>query len=267
MAKIELDKYYTPDDLAQYCIDKTRAVLIGEKITDIIEPSAGAGAFTRLLPKHLTTSYDIAPEDENVIKQDYLLLELPYKKGRLIIGNPPYGKGNYLSVKFYKKAITQGDFVSFILPISQLHNNMYMYEFDMIHSEDLGKRTYSGVLVHCVLNIYKRNPNGYNLKPNYDLKDVVLKGVATGKSRNDKVPNEYDFSICGFGSSVGKFSDKEGQYCQQIYFTINRAELKEEIIDLIKNVDWKKLYNMTASPKLKHWMISKYLKEQLPQLD
>ena len=45
MAKIELDKYYTPDDLAQYCINKTREVLSGEKVTDIIEPSAGAGAF------------------------------------------------------------------------------------------------------------------------------------------------------------------------------------------------------------------------------
>lgn len=266
MAKINLDKYYTPDDLAQYCIDKTREVLKGEKVTDIVEPSAGAGAFTKLLPKHLTTSYDIEPEHESVVKQDYLKLELPYKKGRLIIGNPPYGRGNYLSVKFYKRAITQGDFISFILPISQLNNNMYMYEFDMIHSEDLGKKVYSGVSVHCVLNIYKRNPNGYNPKLSYDLKDVELRGVATGKSRNDKVPVNYDFSLCGFGSSVGKFADREGQYCQQTYFTINKPELKKQITALIKNTDWKKLYNMTATPKLKHWIISKHLKEQIPEL-
>lgn len=266
MAKIELDKYYTPDDLAQYCIDKTRNVLKGEKVTSIVEPSAGAGAFTKLLPKNLTTSYDIAPEYENVIKQDYLLLELPYVKGRLIIGNPPYGKGNYLSVKFYKKAITQGDFISFILPISQLNNNMYMYEFDMIHSEDLGKKIYSGVKVHCCLNVYRRNPNGLNTKPNFDLKDVILKGVATGESRNDKVPSEYDFSICGFGSSVGRFADKEGQYCQQIYFKIPKTEIKDKVKTIIKNADWKELYNMTATPKLKHWMISKYLKQQIPEL-
>lgn len=266
MAKIELDKYYTPTDLAEYCINKTRAVLRGEKVTSIIEPSAGAGAFTKLLPANITTSYDIAPERDGIVEQDYLSLELPYERGRLIIGNPPYGRGNYLSVKFYKKAITQGDFISFILPISQLKNNMYMYEFDLVHSEDLGKKIYSGVKVHCCLNIYKRNDKGLNAKPNFDLNDVVLRGVATGKSRNDKIPEKYNFSICGFGSSVGKFSDKEGQYCQQIYFTI-KDEFADKVTKVIVDADWKSMYSMTASPKLKHWMISKYLKEQIPELN
>ena len=36
MAKIELDKYYTPDDLAQYCINKTREVLSGEKLLEVV---------------------------------------------------------------------------------------------------------------------------------------------------------------------------------------------------------------------------------------
>jgi hypothetical protein len=106
-----------------------------------------------------------------------------------------------------------------------------------------------------------------NQKPNFDLKDVELRGVATGKSRNDKIPTSYDFSVCGFGSSVGKICEYEGEYCQQIYFTINNTEFKDEIKKLIQNVDWKELYNMTATPKLKHWMISKYLKEQIPNLN
>lgn len=266
MGKIILDKYYTSSDLAEYCVNKTKEVIGFNNISQWLEPSAGSGVFLPYLGNNYL-AFDIEPDNDNVLKQDYLELDLPYLSGRCIIGNPPYGKGNYTSVQFFKKAITQGDYVSFILPISQLNNNMYMYEFDLVYSEDLGKRKYSGRDVHCVLNIYKRNPNGLNQKPNFDLDDVVLRGVATGKSRNDKIPEIYDFSICGFGSSVGKICEYDGQYCQQIYFTINKIELKDIIKDLIQNVDWKESYNMTATPKLKHWMISKYLKDRLPNLN
>lgn len=263
--KIVLDKYYTPANLAEYCVNKTKEVIGSKNITEWLEPSAGAGVFLPYLDEKYL-AFDIEPEAEGISKQNYLKLELPYLKGRCVVGNPPYGKGNYTSVKFFKKAITQGDYVSFILPISQLNNNMYMYEFNMIHSEDLGKREYSGRSVHCVLNIYMRNENGYNKKPNYDLKDVNLRGVATGKSRNDKVPEKYDFSICGFGSSCGKIAEFEGQYCQQIYVTINNKLHKHRMIEIIQRTDWKGLYGMTATPKLKHWMISKTLKSLMPEL-
>ncbi len=263
MPKINLDKYYTAPEVAKYCVEKIKEIIGTENITEYLEPSAGKGVFLDFLDKPYI-AYDIEPEGNNIIKQDYLLLDMPYKKGRCVIGNPPFGKGNYTSVKFFKKAITQGDFVSFILPISQLNNNMYMYEFDMIHSEDLGKRIYTDRKIHCVLNIYKRNPKGYNSKPSFDLKDVRLRGVATGTSRNDKVPEEYDFSICGFGN-IGTFCEYDGQYCQQIYFTI-KDEFKDCVRDVISKADWKAMYGMTSTPKLKHWMINKYLKEQIPEI-
>ena len=126
MAKIENDKYYTPVYLAKYCIDKTFKIIGKENITDIIEPSAGNGSFSNQLD---CTAYDLYPEGDNIIKQDYLKLDLPYKKGRLIIGNPPYGTKNTLPVKFYKKSIELSDYIAFILPIGQLNNNQQMYEF------------------------------------------------------------------------------------------------------------------------------------------
>ena len=263
--KIHLDKYYTPVDLAEYCVKKTKEVIGVDNITEWLEPSAGAGVFLPYLDNNYL-AFDIEPEAENIEQKNYLELDLPYFKGRCVIGNPPYGKGNYTSVKFFKQAITQGDYVAFILPISQLNNNMYMYEFDMVYSEDLGKRKYSDRPVHCVLNIYKRNEKGYNKKPNYDLKDVVLRGVATGKSRNDKVPEKYDFSVCGFGSSVGLQAEREGQYCQQIYVSINNVMYLENITEIILSTKWKEIYGMTGTPKLKHWMINKLLREQIPQL-
>ena len=270
MAKILLDKYYTNPDLAKYIVDKTKFIIGEENITEYLEPSAGAGVFLDYLDKPYL-AYDIEPEDDKnrIVKCDFLNLDLEYKKGRCVIGNPPYGKGNYTSVKFFKKSIQLADYVSFILPISQLNNNMYMYEFDLIHSEDLGKRLYSNIKVHCCLNIYKRSIEGLNKKPNYDLKEVILKGVARGNSRNDKVPEKYDFSICGFGSPVGKLCDYEYQYCQQIYITIHNDSYKDKIKNILSDTvgKWEKLYSMTATPKLKHWMIYKYIKEQIPEIN
>ena len=129
MAKIENDKYYTPVDLAKYCIGKTFEIIGKENITDIIEPSAGNGSFSNQLD---CTAYDLYPEGDNIIKQDYLTLDLEYKKGRCIIGNPPFGNGNTLSVKFYKKAIKECDYISFIQSISQLNNNKQMSEYAYI---------------------------------------------------------------------------------------------------------------------------------------
>lgn len=264
--KIYLDKYYTSPELAEYIVNKTKEIIGEENITEYLEPSAGAGVFLDYLPDD-ALAYDIEPEDDRIVKQDFLELDLEYKEGRCVIGNPPYGRSNYTSVKFFKKSILLGDYISFVQPISQFNNNMYMYEFDFVYSENLGIKQYSGIDVHCCLNIYKRNPNGYNKKPNYDLKDVNLKGVATGKSRNDQVPTNYDFSICGFGASIGKLCNYEGQYCHQIYVTINNIKYKNKIKYTMLNADWYKLYNMTATPNLAHWMINKYLKEQIPELE
>lgn len=81
------------------------------------------------------------------------------------MATPPFGIKNTLSVQFYKKSILLGDYIVFILPISQYKNNQQMFDFDLIYSEDLGIRKYSDRDVHCCLNIYKRNPNGLNKKP------------------------------------------------------------------------------------------------------
>ena len=101
MAKIPLDKYYTEDALAKHCVEKTYEVL-GEDWDRIIEPSAGAGAYLKYLPED-TLAYDIAPEAEGIVQIDYREVELPFMEKSLVIGNPPFGRANKLSVQFVKK--------------------------------------------------------------------------------------------------------------------------------------------------------------------
>jgi len=45
MAVNSLDKYYTPDNLVKYHIKKTIEIIGLENITDIVEGSAGDGAY------------------------------------------------------------------------------------------------------------------------------------------------------------------------------------------------------------------------------
>lgn len=265
MGKIVNDKYYTSQKLAKYCVKKTKEIVGNNNITEWIEPSGGNGVFLDFLPIG-TYSCDIEPEDSRIEKMNYLYLELIYKKGRCIIGNPPFGNRNTLSVQFYKKSIELCDYIAFILPISQLDNNMQMYEFDMIYSENLGIKKYSDRYVHCCFNIYKRNPNGYNKKPNYKLSDIDIKEYRRGGKHNI---DKFDYAICTWGnSSCGKIPEYMGQYSQEHYFIINNDNVRDELINVIKNTDWANDVAPIScgSKKLQSWRIYRYLKEQIPEL-
>lgn len=267
MAKIENDKYYSPQHIVDLVIQRTKEVIGLDNISEFIEPSAGNGAFLDKLYElgKSVLAYDLYPERDDIMEQDYLKLDLEYKQGRCVIGNPPFGIKNTLSVKFYKKSISLADYIVFILPISQLNNNQQMYEFDLIHSEDLKIQNYTNKNIHCVLNIYKRSLNGLNKKPIYKLKDVeVLEWRRTGSYN---IPNNFDYAICGFGSSIGKQIDFKTQYVNEKYIVVHNKKYLEKIINVLKNAKWKEIFNMTASPALYQWQVYKYLKEQIPELE
>lgn len=264
MAKIKNDKYYTPPDLAEYVVNKTIEVIGSDNITEYIEPSAGAGVFLDYFDKPYL-AYDIEPEDDRIIQQDFLTLEVEYKKGRCIIGNPPFGFMTKLAIQFYKKSIQLGDYISFIMPISFKDNTKQVVDFDLVHSQDLGLRLYSDINIHCCLNIYKRPKKGLNKLTTHRIKlnDIEICEVRLG----NKICTEYDYAICAWGS-VGKeiTSPNNRQYAKEFYIKIYNQQLKDKIMQLLKNVDWVNEYQMTATPNLLQWQVYKYLKEQIPEL-
>lgn len=264
--KIPLDKYYTLPEVAKHVVDKTKEVIGDENITEYIEPSAGGGVFLDFLDKPYL-AYDIEPEDNRIVRQNYLELELDYKKGRCIIGNPPYGTRNTLSVRFYKKSIQLADYISFILPISQLDSNQQMYEFDLIHSEDLGVHAYSGREVHCCFNIYRRPKNGeLNKKPNYKLKDVTLTEY---RSKKKSIESDviHDYRFCYWGAATGKEVKNKGEYAHEMGVDVLKEEIKDEVIQCLRDVNWHEIIRFTATPAVYQWQVYRYLKEQIPELE
>ena len=176
MAKLLLDKYYTSQEVVDKCWEVLINTINLEDVSEIIESSAGNGAW---LDKIKTTgipfkAYDIAPEHEDVIEQDFLELSIDYKIGRLIGFNFPFGNRNVLSRKFYNKSVGIADYICSIQPISQLNNTNSMYYFDLIKSIDLGKTLFTDRELHCCFNIWQRSEASIKAwkekYPNYDRK-------------------------------------------------------------------------------------------------
>ena len=263
MAKIYNDKYYTDTELASYIVNKTNNIIGEHNIYSWIEPSAGNGAFIEPLKQTMKPfkMYDIEPEHSEIIKSDYLNENFDYTKGVCVIGNPPYGRCLSLAQKFFKHSIEFADYIAFILPISQLNNTNSFYEFDLIYSEDLGEKYYSGTKLHCCFNIYKRPKYGYNSKPVNKLKDVTI--IRQDSKIYDSIV-DYDIRFCYWGDScAGKVILDNKKYSGEYKIIINNNEFKESIIELFNNYDWKKEIDKISMRRIKQWQIINVLKSNI----
>ena len=274
MAKIRLDKYYTSQELADYCTEKIVHIIGRENITELLESSAGRGvflnSFEKLLPNMPVKAYDIEPEDNRILQQDYLELDLEYKKGRVCGFNFPYGSRNNLSKKFANKSFEIAEYVCSILPISQLNNTQSIYRYDLIHSEDLKPQIYSNIKVHCCFNMYKRpESTQYNKKVDYKKSSVIEIREIREVIKNNKPKRnrelgdfKYDLKILAWGD-VGRILTKEESYAKIFYIKIKDKDNYDEIYNLIKNAKWRELYPMTAVPNLLQWQVYKYIKNTI----
>lgn len=267
--KIELDKYYTPVGIANHCWDKAYEILGENNISESIEPSVGGGAFLHHPVYYPSLAFDIQPDCQStthteVITQDFLKLDLPYRKGRLFIGNPPFGDRNNLSRAFFNKAVTMGDYIAFILPISQLDNASSLYKFDLAYSEDLGLQNYSGTDLHCCFNIYKRPESGkVNPKPCLKLKDISIFRHDT-KGYADK---EADIRICYWGNgSAGKVLSEGESYSAEYKIKVNNPALKERVISVLSSFDWQGYLKGIAAKVIPQHQVYAVLAAAIPEI-
>ena len=124
---VDFDKIYTKPEIAKMCISKCNI----KSYDRIIEPSAGNGAFSSQIPN--CEAYDLMPEHKSIKKQDFLKFNTD-KGNILVIGNPPFGHANDLSLKFINNAAKFARTIAFILPkscqketfINRLNKNVHL---------------------------------------------------------------------------------------------------------------------------------------------
>jgi hypothetical protein len=199
MGKISYDKYYTPPTVAKFCYEKTLEIIGKENITEIIEPSAGCGSFSLLIPD--CKAYDLYPQAKHIIKQNFLDLDLGgYKKGRLFIGNPPYGgQSGKLITQFYNKCCNDGDYIAWILPVGYYNNYDFFKKFEIIYQKIITTK-YSNVEMKTAFIIYKRNEDISNFDGNIEFENIKFTRYSKSNKYNVNKNENDDYYFTTFGT-------------------------------------------------------------------
>lgn len=198
---IDFDKIYTNPKIAKFCISKLN---LGS-YDRIIEPSAGSGAFSSQIKN--CEAYDLKPEDSSIKKQDFLKFQA--NKGNiLVIGNPPFGKSNALSLAFINHAATFAKTIAFVLPkscqketfINRLDKHVFLRRVVELPKNSFLIKGVTPCDINCNFFIF-------------DVKDNIERKLPEKPVTNDfsftRNKEDCDFAILRKGWKVGRLFDKE----------------------------------------------------------
>jgi hypothetical protein len=244
-----IDKFYTNTSYADRCV--TNCIKYLEISTEdlIIEPSAGNGSFISSIESRHSyyKFYDIEPENSEIIKQDYLLLDTTSltKKNVHIIGNPPFGRQSSLAIKFIKKSCEFARSISFILPKSFKKDSMqckFDKQFHLIFEDDVPINSFivNGKPhdVPCVFQIWVKK----------DVERNKLNKLISSGFEFVKIDESPDISFRRVGVYAGKIdidTNKSEQSHYFIKFTNNQTV--SENLNKLKSVIFE--FNNTVGPK------------------
>jgi predicted RNA methylase len=247
-----IDKYYTKDIVVELCLNLVKKYIHINTDDLIVEPSAGNGSFITGI-KSLSSNfrfYDLEPDNNEIIKQDYLLFDYGSIKETFskihIIGNPPFGRQSSLAIKFIKKSCDFCDSISFILPKSFKKDSLkktFPLNFHLIFEIDLPDKSFlvDGVEhnVNTVFQIWEKK----HLLRTIIKNEEPLNFVFVGKNKNP------DISFRRVGVNAGiidvNIDNKSIQSHYFIKFTNNKSV--NDNIDLLKVIQFN--HNNTVGPR------------------
>jgi hypothetical protein len=206
-----MDQFYTKDEIAVKCFEKLQEYINIGEYQNILEPSAGKGAFFKLLPVSTRYGIDIEPKYDGVVCCDFFNYE-PKPETYLVIGNPPFGKVSSLAVKFFNKSAEFADVIAFIVPRTFKRvsiQNQLSLSFHLIYNDDLPQKPCCfepKMDAKCCFQIWvkKTEPRQkvtYN-KTHKDFQFVKLGPLDENKQPTP--PRGADFVMKAYGSNCGE---------------------------------------------------------------
>jgi predicted RNA methylase len=217
-----IDKYYTKDAVVDLCLNyvKKHIKIYSEDL--IIEPSAGNGSFIKGI-KLITNNfkfYDLEPDNDEIIKQDYLTYNYDEIKENFnkihIIGNPPFGRQSSLANKFIKKSCEFCDTISFILPKSFKKDSLkkiFPLNFHLVFEIDLPEKSFLVDKIEhnvpCIFQIWEKRT--FNRDTNEKIEPINFLFV--------KKTENPDISFRRVGVNAGTIDEKiDDKSIQSHYF-------------------------------------------------
>ena len=143
-----MDQYYTKINIANECYNHLKGVLEAQLNINVdnyrfIEPSAGTGSFYDLIETTNKLGFDINPKHPAVSKRNffsYLDFFVMPPPPTIVIGNPPFGYQNQLTIAFINHSALFSDFVGFIVPLSMrtwTHQRQVDFQLKLISQLEL----------------------------------------------------------------------------------------------------------------------------------
>lgn len=210
------EQFYTPVETASWVIQKVLDAVPEAKNRTWLEPSAGTGSFVEAL-MHINITdviaMDIEPHHPNVFQQDFLSWQTQHSD-LVVVGNPPFGRNNSLSIPFFNKCAQIASTIAFIVPRSwrkwSVTNRLSM-DFSCISDDDLfinyvnidGQDVYAKNNLRTCLQIWQRTSSqrepvrifdhGFVQKVSPQDADIAIKvfgyGCGTILQEFPRVPN------------------------------------------------------------------------------
>lgn len=260
-----IDKFYTKPEIAKYCIQEFQKYITIEEEDFVIEPSAGNGSFLEnLYSLNISKNiygFDIEPEHEKIIKQDFLTFDytkFPKNNKIYILGNPPFGRQSSLAKKFIKFSCNFVDAIGFILPKSfkkESLQSIFPLHFHLMSSIDLPENSFllnnKEYDVPCIFQIWMKQslereivsvekPDFFEYVKKSEVPDLSFRrvGVYAGKIDKDwisKSEESHYFLKLNPSIDIDTFIDT---YCKTVKFesdntagpkSISKKELNKEL--------------------------------------
>ena len=252
LSRNTIDKYYTKISVVKECIASIKEYINITKNDLIIEPSAGNGSFIENI-KLLSDNYifyDLEPEHNEIIKQDFLDLDFTKIKQEYnnihVIGNPPFGRQSSIAIKFIKICCQFANSISFILPKSFKKNSMqnhFSKNFHLMYEKDVSEKSFLvnniECDVPCVFQIWQ-----YKIEKRNKIEKIEPMFFKFVKKQDNP-----DISFRRVGVNAGIISEEiNNKSCQSHYFI--KFTNNKSIICNINNLKLIKFeFNNTVGPK------------------
>ena len=240
------EQFYTPTALAEELIVDVLNVVEDAWDYEWIEPAGGTGNFIEPVKSRglRFKSWDIEPKSVDVSNGNFLEQDLG-EELVVVYGNPPFGRNNSLSVKFFNHAASFDavEYIAFLIPRSWRKwsvqdklaaNFRLVFDKDITDDfvDDTGVPHKGGHLKTC-FQIWKRSTS---LRTKVEVED---RGYVTKVG-----PSEADVSLTVFGHGCGNVKTKFAPVSNstQMFLKVSGPE----VVDALNKIDFSEFYERTA---------------------
>jgi len=218
------DKFYTK----QYVADFYSTVILEKygKTVQYIEPTAGNGAFMKILPN--IKGYDLKPERGDIIQMN--IFDNSFSKNDVVVGNPPFGMNSSLAQKIFNHiAKFEVKAICFIVPKTfkkdSMHNKLNT-NYHLAFEQDVIKNAFTvdgkNKDVPCVFQIweYKKSKRELIKQEGCEFIEFTTKENA-------------DLAVRRVGGKAGKLLDDLNHSETTTYFIKTNHTMVKKAIQLI----------------------------------